>query len=80
MSGGTDGQISHGEHRFPSFSPPHLEQFLFNFSILLFQSFRLSCVPLLGAAGSPLLLSQGQAGLSFPNRSDRSLVTATVNG
>lgn len=30
-------------------------------------------------AGSSLLLSQGQAGLSFPNRSDRSLVTATVD-
>lgn len=28
--------------------------------------------------GSLLLLSQGQAGLGFPNRSDRSLVTAAV--
>lgn len=31
-------------------------------------------------ARSSFLLSQGQAGLGFPNRSDRSLVTATVCG
>lgn len=67
------------ENAFSSLHPVFSTSPLFNFLSLCSSTLVSPPCPPSVQRVLQLLLSQGQAGLSFPIRSDRSLVTATVN-